>query len=122
MIMCSVVAGECMAPVQMDTYYDDMYTCLNAGYKESLDKSIEIDPNNPYTFNSRGVAFKELKNYESALIDYNKAIKIDPNYGMAYGNRGNLKSMLDLPFCNDYKKACELGQKIVCEWYEDDCK
>ena len=87
-----------------------------------LNKSIEIDPNNPYTFNSRGVAFKELKNYESALIDYNKAIKIDPNYGMAYGNRGNLKSMLDLPFCNDYKKACELGQKIVCEWYEDDCK
>tara|TARA_Y100001934_G_scaffold138710_1_gene167414 strand:- start:290 stop:526 length:237 start_codon:yes stop_codon:yes gene_type:complete len=42
MIICSVVAGECMAPVQMDEYYDDMYSCLNAGYKESLSKSVEI--------------------------------------------------------------------------------
>ena len=42
LIMCSVVAGEFMAPVQMDTYYDDMYTWHTAGYKESIDKSIEI--------------------------------------------------------------------------------
>ena len=42
MIMCSYVAGECMDPVPMDTYYNDMYSCLNAGYQHSLDKSIEV--------------------------------------------------------------------------------
>ena len=43
MIICSVVAGECMAPVQMDEYYDDMYSCLNAGHQESIDKAKEIE-------------------------------------------------------------------------------
>ena len=42
MIMCSYIAGECMAPVPMDTYYNDMYSCMNAGYQHSLDKSIEV--------------------------------------------------------------------------------
>ena len=38
MIMCSYVAGTCMNPIEMDTYYDDMYTCLNAGHQESIIK------------------------------------------------------------------------------------
>ena len=42
MIMCSYVAGECMPPHQMPTKYNDLYSCMNAGYKESLDKSIEV--------------------------------------------------------------------------------
>ena len=33
MIMCSYVAGDCMSPVEMSTYYDDMYSCLNAGHQ-----------------------------------------------------------------------------------------
>ena len=42
MIMCSYVAGDCMSPVEMTTYYDDMYSCLNAGHQESIDKDKEI--------------------------------------------------------------------------------
>ena len=42
MIMCSVMAGECMPPYEMKTKYNDMYSGLNAGYKESLVKSEEI--------------------------------------------------------------------------------
>ena len=42
MIMCSYVAGTCIDPVEMDTYYDDMYSCLNAGHLESINKSKEI--------------------------------------------------------------------------------
>mgnify|MGYP003322528867 FL=1 len=42
MIMCSYVAGDCMSPVEMSTYYDDMYSCLNAGHQESIDKAKEI--------------------------------------------------------------------------------
>ena len=42
MIMCSLLAGECMEPFKMKETYDGMYNCLNAGYKESLIKSEEI--------------------------------------------------------------------------------
>jgi len=42
MIMCSLVAGECIEPIKMELSYDSMYHCLNAGYEESLIKSIEI--------------------------------------------------------------------------------
>ena len=42
MIMCSYVAGECMPPHPMITKYNDMYSCMEAGYKESLKKLQEI--------------------------------------------------------------------------------
>ena len=42
MIMYSYVAGECMPPHQMPTKYNDLYSCMNAGYQESLDKTKEI--------------------------------------------------------------------------------
>ena len=42
MIICSLMAGECMPPHSMPDKYDSMYNCLNAGYAESLKKSTEI--------------------------------------------------------------------------------
>ncbi len=42
MLMCSYVAGECMPPHPMPTKYNNMYSCLEAGYKESLKKLQEI--------------------------------------------------------------------------------
>ena len=48
MIMCSYVAGDCMSPVEMTTYYDDMYSCLNAGHQESINKAKEIGKEDIY--------------------------------------------------------------------------
>tara|TARA_A100001391_G_C4901618_1_gene233859 strand:- start:217 stop:465 length:249 start_codon:yes stop_codon:yes gene_type:complete len=42
MIMCSLIAGECMTPHKMEESYNSLYSCLNAGYKESYRKSEEI--------------------------------------------------------------------------------
>jgi len=42
MLMCSYVAGECMPPHPMPTKYDDMYSCMESGYTESLKKLQEI--------------------------------------------------------------------------------
>ena len=42
MIICSYVAGECMDPHKTKIYYNDMYSCLNAGYQNSIDKTVEI--------------------------------------------------------------------------------
>jgi len=42
MLICSLMAGECMPPHPMPDKYDSIYDCLNAGYAESLRKSEEI--------------------------------------------------------------------------------
>ena len=38
MIICSLVAGECMPPVKMPGQHNSMYDCLDAGYIESKKK------------------------------------------------------------------------------------
>ena len=40
--MCSFNTGACLPPYEFPIQYNDMYECLNAGYKESLKKSKEI--------------------------------------------------------------------------------
>ena len=42
MIICSLVAGECMPPFKMPDQYNTMYDCLHAGYIESESKLEEI--------------------------------------------------------------------------------
>ncbi len=40
--MCSFTTGACLPPYEFPIQYNDMYECLNAGYKESLKKSKQI--------------------------------------------------------------------------------
>ena len=40
--MCSFNTGACLPTYEFPIQYNDMYECLNAGYKESLKKSKEI--------------------------------------------------------------------------------
>ena len=35
-IFCSGMAGTCLPPVEYEKTYPDLYTCLDAGYKESI--------------------------------------------------------------------------------------
>ena len=35
-IFCSGLANQCLPPVQYAERYPDLYTCLGAGYKESI--------------------------------------------------------------------------------------
>ena len=42
MIICSLVAGECMPPFKMPDQYNTMYDCLHAGYIESKSKLEEL--------------------------------------------------------------------------------
>ena len=35
-IFCSGMANSCLPPMEYEESYPDLYTCLNAGYRESI--------------------------------------------------------------------------------------
>ena len=77
---------------------------------------------NASVYSSRGFCYYKLKKYNLALDDFNRAIRMDPDYASAYQKRGVLKKMLGLSYCSDCKRACDLGDETGCEWYYKQCK
>ena len=55
---------------------------------EAYSHAIELNPNNVFAYNNRGVAYAVKDNYDPALEAFNKAIELNPNYAEAYNNRG----------------------------------
>lgn len=52
--------------------------------------SIKKSPGKGRPYNNRGDALVDEQRYEEALLDFDKAIELLPQYAMAYYNRGNL--------------------------------
>jgi len=42
MVICSAVAGQCLAPFNIYKEYKDGYDCMVDGYQMALDKTVEI--------------------------------------------------------------------------------
>ena len=61
----------------------------------------------------------ELKEYEGAIKDYDKAIELDPNYALAYMNRGIAKAQLKQysAAIADYDKAIELDPNFALAYH-----
>ncbi|MEA3451547.1 MAG: tetratricopeptide repeat protein, partial [Bacteroidota bacterium] len=74
-------------------------------------------------WNNLGTARFQLEDYTGAIDAYNEAIKIKPEYGFAYSNRGSAKELTKdfKGACKDWKKAVELGIKEA-ENYLQDCQ
>ncbi len=62
-------------------------------------------------YSNRGNSKVELEDYRGAIQDYNKAIKINPNYAEPYSNRGNSKGELEDygGAIQDYNKAIKIN-------------
>lgn len=46
-------------------------------------------------YNKRGLAYVSTRNYEQAMVDFSKAIAIDPEYAEAYNNRSTAHLLMD---------------------------
>ncbi len=42
MVICSAVAGQCLAPFNVNKSYQDGYDCMLDGYKMAREKIVEI--------------------------------------------------------------------------------
>jgi tetratricopeptide (TPR) repeat protein len=78
-----------------DALLDEGRKKLSAGNPreavELLNQAIEANATNARAFNARGVAHFELKDYPSALLDYDRAIQLQPRWYQPYFNRGRLR-------------------------------
>jgi tetratricopeptide (TPR) repeat protein len=80
--------------------------------KESFDLAVKLDPDNFYALNSRGRhSLVVLKNPKLALDDFNRALQLNPNFVVAYANRGFAYQELGRKpeAIVDLKKALSLG-------------
>ena len=75
---------------------------------KSYDKALEINPNDEYTWDGKGVSYDELEDYEKAIKCYNKALEINPNDEKVWNNLGNSSCAI-----GDYKNALECYIKAL---------
>ena len=91
-------------------------------YEEAIknyNKSIDLDPNNSYAYNNRGLTKNNLEQYFDAVKDYDKAIELEPNNSVIYYNRGLAKTHLWQyeEAIEDYNKAIELDHNNSTAYY-----
>jgi len=93
--------------------------------------AISLDPENSYTYyNSIGNLKHKAGFYKEAIVNYNKAIELNPNYAYAYVCRGRSKSYLEdyqggLQDCNkglsiDSEMAWGYYQRAEIKYYTQD--
>ncbi len=68
---------------------------------------------------TRAIQKYEKEDFNGALLDINKAIRINPNISDFYGIRGAIygKMLNYESSCADMRKAISMGDKIVPEFY-----
>ena len=96
----------------------DLLTLGNAYYyaeqfkdaKDTYDKILNLNPDEPATLTNRGVTYDELGRYDKALADYNRSLELEPDDSVALTNRGvtyrHLKRYDEA--LADYNRALEL--------------
>jgi tetratricopeptide (TPR) repeat protein len=75
-----------------------------------------LDPSQPGAFNNLGLTYVWIGLFDKALEQFDKALLVDNNLGVAYYNRGRLYSKFgDTERASaDYQKACDLGFENAC--------
>lgn len=73
--------------------------------EEAFTKAIKYDKSNYEAFYYRGCAKVNATKYKDAIVDFEKAIELKPDYANAYFNLGRTYYLL-----NDEDKACEYYQ------------
>jgi tetratricopeptide (TPR) repeat protein/serine/threonine protein kinase len=83
-----------------------------------LSAAIEMYPDDPMTWNNRGVAYIHLEEWDRTIVDCSKAIAVDPNFSHPWITRSNAyhnKKMFDHAL-SDAEQAVKLDPKEAKAW------
>ena len=104
-----------------------IYNFQNGMYKnaiENINKSLELKNDWAIPYFYRGACYHALEEYNEAMLDYTKAIKLDDKMTDAYYNRAKITlSRKDInnpdikKAIKDLEKALELDEKFVDALY-----
>jgi len=88
------------------------------GARSSLDKALEIKPDDHEAWYKRGVVLHNLGKLEEAISSYDKALEIKPDYQEAWNNRGySLYNLCRLEEAiASYDKALEIKPDSQVAW------
>lgn len=59
-----------------------------------MDKSVQLEPENPYRYSSRAYIKNAIQDVDGAISDYKKALELDPKDMIALNNLGLLEEKL----------------------------
>ena len=86
--------------------------------QDSLDVAIKSYPDSARSFLIRSCIKAYMHNYDGAIDDCGKAIKLKPDYAEAYNERGKCKfSLNDADAVKDFNKAVELDSTYAEAYY-----
>jgi tetratricopeptide (TPR) repeat protein len=73
-------------------YRAKVYERLNQPASEAADlnNAVALEPNNPISYNNRGIYHLKRADRDAALSDFNRAIELNPKIPLAYRNRAFL--------------------------------
>lgn len=102
----------------------DFYDGKFSSAIEKFNKSIELKKDMSVSYFYRGAAYHSIEEYDEAMMDYSKAISIDPNMTDAYYNRAKIilsRKDIQNPDIKkaiaDLEKALELDEKFADALY-----
>mgnify|MGYP001033389184 CR=1 FL=1 len=106
-------------------YYIDngIYDIQRGEFESAIDninKSIELKDDWEISYFYRGVAHQAMQKFDDAILDYTKALQINPKMADAYNNRAEImlsRKDIENPDINkiiaDFEKALELDDKFI---------
>lgn len=81
---------------------------------ETLNQAIQLEPDNPDLYWTRGKTYRESKQFDEVITDWSFAIDSGLNYAENYRWRGNIynEELHEIELARkDYQRASELGDK-----------
>jgi serine/threonine protein kinase/Flp pilus assembly protein TadD len=92
----------------IEAYYADLVEKDSEKCLRILRQMVEKYPKAKGIFFNLGIHYVNKEAYDEAIIEYNRALELDPNYGMAHNNLGFVYIAT-----GDFSKAVEHLQKYV---------
>ena len=86
-----------------------------AACTQSIDSGKWTGRNQAVNYTNRGNAYRDKRDLDHAIADYNEAIRLDPEHIMAFNNRGvtySYKGDLDRALA-DYNEAIRINPKFA---------